>query len=232
MDERLRDLERAAATGSVEAEAKLLDGRAKAGELDADLLRLAADLGDPVAQAALGFNTSWTVGSSPLELIFALLHIARYHHQVMARAHAAVGRVIAPRYRKVYSSQIPLEVSVEGITASEEELEAEQQEYVESLDELEAWIVDWVQPPDGDWQGAVDRLCRAAFDQKEASEEDAERVEALMRTEQGPWQLPAGWEAALSLDEVQEAIRRELIPWALGRGDPVRERFFSSSSST
>jgi len=54
VDADLRSLERAAAGGDVDAEARLLQARLRRGDLDPTRLRLAAHLGHPAAVKALG----------------------------------------------------------------------------------------------------------------------------------------------------------------------------------
>ncbi len=92
-DERIRNLERAASQGDVEAEAKL--ERVRAGDLDQGRLELAASLGHVAAQAAL------PVGSAaPLALLRALACSSRECH---SRALVALAWGVLPFWEDVWA---------------------------------------------------------------------------------------------------------------------------------
>lgn len=82
-DQRLRDLERDAAHGDLQARARLLLERVRVGELTEDKLRLAAHLGDEAACAALGtggqrlvMNADWFRGLTPWSPALAVWALA------------------------------------------------------------------------------------------------------------------------------------------------------------
>lgn len=202
MDARLRQLQREASTGDLQARAKLLLGRVRAGELSEERLRLAAYLGDPASREALGEGApealqNWR--SRELNKRTWAQDISRDYGEEGAR------RMLVAVMRESLSLPFPTPAEYLSLLESEEDLVAcpcEQHRERAMDEELEFWRERAKGLPA--ILSAVVGMTRTFFTQAVNLPESSDYPAAGLR--------------------VANSIRTELIPWALGERDPVRER--------
>lgn len=225
-DERLRTLEREAATGDVAARARLLRERERVGELPPERLRLGAALGDAAARLALADST----GPITVDTTGGLVEALEAHggREGLVRAALAAATVAAPRW----VSRVPLDARpVEALAAARRSLErgdadpalSTHLEAATSAARLDAWELLGEHPPetppdevdaaDGDAYAAVfaARAARAALLAVTWWFEGAS-LYSLARYARDALFDGAG---AVGQPDVLEAVRRELLPWTL-----------------
>lgn len=203
-----RQHERAAAT-DVDAAARLLVERVRAGELPQRRLQLAALLGDAVARRAVGQEAA-----APVQALDAWLHdLAEWGHEAVARAAIAAARV-----------------AIAGLGPVDGELDERART---ALEQADAWLAGGCQntPPPGSegparsgspagvsllgvltsldealWPSTAQRRARSRARPLRVNLAKAAAVRVV-----------AAAMEATSEERVREAIRAELVPWALGR---------------
>lgn len=209
-DDRLRRLEREAITGGLDARARWLTERTRVGELAEDRLRLAAWLGDPAAEQALGRAVlapptitigRWVRGLVPWQTE------TPWAREAFARAAAAAARAVLACFD-------------DGALATR------------AVVALEAWIRC---PCDEHAQAAAALGGQVPIQRGAAGLFAARGVRfagpAIYRAttvalSEGPANVTASEVAteaarATSPEAVRAAIRDALVPWALLEGDPL-----------
>ena len=209
VDDRLRELERRfRGTGAVEDEAAWLRERLRVGELAPERLDLAADLGHRASQAARGRSA----GAPAREELAGIL--TRRGKEVCARAAVAVVRDAAPA----------LGGAPRAVLAALED--AEQWIVCPCVEHLSRAAGHWWQFRTADttlgWL-AAQVACVAGYDPEGWAEPSTpEELEELLAYSLG--YMPGFLETAGELEGVVQAAASELVPWALGHEDPVRDR--------
>lgn len=230
-DERLRQLERAAAAGDAEARAQLLLARWRAGQLPVERLRLAVYLGSEDAQRlldALGDEAPETP-----ELARGLGDgLYRWDVETCARAVVAAARCTDP-VRGAAHAQRTDDAQESWYVPRMLGVGAEQ--WTRALEAAERWIA----CPCDDCAGAAGETLRAILGARVSNHLDPSRgpgpapLLACRIAALGAKNYRKGLDAGLAAAQVVEiageeqvfaACQRELIPWALGLGDPVRLR--------
>ena len=207
-DSHLRELERRfRASASVEDEAAWLRARVQAGELSQERLELAAYLGHPAAGAPPGNpDLTWTPENQAPTWRWAE-GLARWGVEAQTRAAVAATRQ-ALRFWEAgdpldYRPHVAVELAERWILTPEAaNLDAQLAQAHESADALSE------SPSAGSrgkvaWAAACCALC--PFDTSHAC------CEAVYAADE-------------VVDGVPTRVRDELVPWALGYSDPVRER--------
>ena len=197
-DSKLRELERQAAQGGVEAQAKLLLERVRVGDLDKAKLELAAYLGNEASRVALGKDAP----EVPEGFREWVLGLQRWGREALARGAVALAAYTCPQNEDGTEILDPDEAAV-----------------------LRA-VCRWILCPCTRHAREADRFRHAASDNyafellalvpgwpsgvvREIFLKDAERVDGL----------PDEW--------TRETLSEELTAWALGIADSVRDRLVS-----
>ena len=197
MDEETRRQERQAATGDLEAQARVLRSRLRGGTLDHRTLSTLAYLDHAPALLALGETTPRHGLDAEERLLLAL---ARLNAEAWLRACYFVARG---------SSSPSVRATAESIARR---LASKTED--ETLGLLASTL--------GEPGGPLARLAIAVYRGDAPEEEDAlwDQTQWLLPTI--PVGLPKGprcpWQEAL------ERTREDLVPWLLGEGDPMLER--------
>lgn len=213
MDERLRQVARLANPGHGEAELRLLLERRRAGGLTEESLAVAAACGHEAAGALLG-------SSSPPPRV-TCKGLGPHGPEVVARAALACGRALLPIWAQAFPDDHRL---------------------VQALAVAEGWLL---YPgddrrralPDGIGEAEHDaaRSQAAGYDSAPAScavaidYATAGVIHGKLGTEVVDGCAVRAWTASgltrqAAEGQLASAIAAELIPWALGQRDPVRER--------
>jgi hypothetical protein len=217
-DERMRELERAAAGGEVEARSRLLRERVRSGDLDAERLALAAHVGDPAAVLASDAEPE------RLELMGWVMALDRWGREACVRAVVAAARTVLATWGG-RSSAVLLGAAEAWLRCpcAEHAALAEQ-----AADDEAPALAAMLHQASG-----MDEELRVFHEARPAEDVEAERREAE--------EAVIAWEAALAatravaVDEaisatvegclaaarkgeagVRAAIRASLVPWALG----------------
>jgi hypothetical protein len=219
-----RLLERTAQAGDLQAEARLLLARVRDGELAEERLRLAALLGDPAAREAC----------APLDLAEPSLHawcaaIAAHGEAAFARAAGAIAHAAARRLPEVDRAD-----GVQDALAALDDAAAGRLDPAAGVARFGAAAVALA----GRWEPGLD-MGKAARERRLEFVVFSACVTLQLR-QWPPEALELGFERGVpdrSLDrvltsahsvltepELRAAVAAELLPWALGRGDPVCER--------
>jgi len=208
-DERLRELERRwAESGSDEDEAELLREQVRLGGLEPARLELAALLGHPAAgvasgQAPMELRPLPSVEWSQLEENEDVAWLRALHEgggeASLLRALAAVlVRNLGADQPSSPHARLAAQVDAFALAPESRERRLALREHRLSdwglTRNLARWLEEWGQPP-------LSRTLRACV---------VLRVSSAL--------VPQGWQGAVA------AIRAELVPWLLGRGDPVQAR--------
>lgn len=213
-DARLRALQRQAALGEPQARVLLLRARLRAGELDWEGVELAAYLGDAEARSLSGQQPP--AGASLREWVKGLPTLEATSRAAIAAARAALGCWVS------FSPEDARPTL--GIAAAEAWVRCPCREHA-----LEAGT------SVRDCQAASFLAAAVAADKAYGPERDrawaAEAAanaasEAAACAANTAWWAPeqAALQASYALNDVravQDAIRSELLPWALGRADPL-----------
>lgn len=217
-DDRLRELERRwRETGALGDRAAYLQERARCGDLEPERLRLAAFLGAEVG----GAEPEPPPVAEDLDLAAWIGALAAYGVVTLRRAAIAAADHSA---RQASSSGMPMR----AVLAAEELLlcpcdshRAEARRHAAATRDLP----DAPMRMSSDLAGAAEQAALAALS------EDAREVLAAARSAARAGRVALSSFPALFGDPKQEAasglraaITRELLPWALDEGDPVRER--------
>ena len=194
-DSELRELERRwREDGDRDAEAALLRARVRAGTLAAPRLRLAAYLGHEAARLALGDAAPGQgPGGAAVAFCFGL---EDYGREAWLRA-AWVVMDMHERHleeRSTAANSRPVTFKIERHRAL--------------LQRGLALVGGWLQEPSEEAQAELTRWSEAA---------PADRVGFALHAVRDA----AGRISSMPEEELVENIRRALLPWALGHGDPV-----------
>lgn len=220
-DRQLRQLEREAASGDVEAKAKLLLGRVRIGDLTEERLRLAAHLGDEASWDALAGNVS---GAEDLEEWVWALH--EFGAIPLVRGLLAAARQARPPW---YLKENPRIAAVESWAVCPCENHADQA-YTQARSSAPSFRARGF-----GMSGGVTRflaLAPAAMEEGETGREYRRHLAtsllgSVLRAASG---VPTdeNWHRQLkgrtTPECIRGAIRDELVPWVLGERDPVKER--------
>lgn len=211
-DHRLRSLERDLATGDPGARARLLRERLRAGTLELERAQLAAWLGDPDAREALGPGgyeafaaplrevTRRVVGdlqteSASVSLAIWVAALERWGAPACVRAAIAAARLALPTIEgKAYLGPAARSAARDALRAAEAWARCPCDAHAEA--------------GHGAWSDAVWEATSSASPDPHGARNAAVRV--------ARW---AGGET--SVDAVRDAVRAELVPWALGLGEPL-----------
>lgn len=215
MDELLRELERQAAHGEPGARARLLRERVRSGALARGSLRLASHLGDLDARAAVDGEApfaptldAWVLGLEP------------FGKEAALRVGVAAGYLALP----VWEVALPEDPRLEHLLASVDRWildpgERAQEDVIRCAGALRVeadWFEDalgWIEdsPPE-------DLLREGGLALAEAVGLGAGFACIRVRN------ALDDFSEATSVPALQSAVRREVLPWALGEGDLVLER--------
>ena len=196
-DSELRELERRwREDGDRDAEAALLRARVRAGTLAAPRLRLAAYLGHEAARLALG-DAAPELGQSGAAVAFCF-GLEDYGREAWLRAVWVVMNMHEQHLgeRTAATNSRPVAFKIERHRALLQR----------GLTLVEAWLREPSEEAQAEltrWSGAV----------------PADRVGFALHAVRDA----AGRISSLPQEEIVEHIRRVLLPWALGQGDPVLE---------
>jgi len=224
-DERLRELERRwQETGALADQAAFLKERVRSGGLEPERVRLAAFLGSELAKAALGAEPEPPGVEGDVDLQAWVEAIAAYGQPALARLAVAAADHSA---RMVSSSGIP----PRAVQAAEEQIlcpcDAHAEEARRRADP--AW-----EPPDhpmrmpGDLALAARSAARTAASSLPEARDAARLAAREARRALDRVPDPFGGTGTASL---RRTITRELLPWALDEGDPIRARVESRDAS-
>lgn len=208
-DHRLRELERRfRLSGNLADEAAWLRARVQAGELTQSGLELAAFLGHAAASAALGVQ-----GSDAPQTVEGWLTFEGRGEEPLTRAVLASASLLLGRL----DSTPPLFETLSEVVRA-----------------IEAWCLDPMAERAEEISAGYSQTKRLVDEHLGGYEEPGYallQVFALVSESSGSpnWQGCVQWalrcaEKATSASEVHAAVRKELVPWALGYSDPVRER--------
>lgn len=234
MDERLRRLSRDAAQGDNEAKAKLLKERVRIGETTQERLTLAALLGNEAARRSLAdeipaepaeiFTGQWFESLGDIAVESATRSTLAYSREALLR----FGNFV----RRDYGN---------------DELANELIDHGSQLHAAyEAWIVDPSDQNREQAQSLWDRFTELTRDEQHFLEDEQlyiairtvwsnfEKLFTMMYFPNKNLQTAGdgmvvmeqtdAQQLRMSQQEFQEVIRGELLPWALGEGDPVADR--------
>jgi hypothetical protein len=223
-DEQLRELARLAEAGDPNAGGRLIHGRVRAGALDWERVRLAAYLGDTSARVALSDDAPALV----TDLGSWLGGLVAWGREADLRAAIAAARLVVSEWEDYCSDDRPRQ----------------------ALEAGEAWALDPSQPNTAAVVDAVVAGRDALTDRDDVFEDEEddtiqEAGRALVRAaeaamldtpnasarEVGLTVVRAGLQSEIGPAEVRTAVRTELVPWALGNHDPLRERVDSGRSA-
>lgn len=208
-DGRLRELERRwAETGSSEDEAELLRERVRVGALTLARLELAALLGHPAAGLASGLDPMeltrlpggpWSELEESEDVAWLLVLRERGGEAALLRVLAAVlVRNMGAEDPASPHGRLAAQVDAFALAPEDDERRLALREHRGSdwglTRNLARWLEEWGEPP-------LSRTLRTCV---------VLRVSSAL--------VPQGWSGAVA------AIRAELVPWLLGRGDPVQAR--------
>lgn len=213
-DQRLRDLKRDAARGDLQAQALLLLERVRVGDLAEERLRLAAYLGDEAARLARSaIGTAACVDVADLEA---------YGREVVERACVATVRLLVPYWRGAFPQDLRIPSAVER--AEHLILGVVRREKAASIEGLGSAEHDAARVlPDGLRSGQA--LAAVAVDYAFAGVLFGNMG---VRVVAGHAHRALRLWLAVSEDEagrrIHDAIAAEVVPWALGVRDPLRER--------
>lgn len=242
-DERLRDLERQATQGAPHAQARLLLERVRVGELDLEMLMLAAYCGDEASQEALKEEVAEVVAPSNLVSIEWFETLERWDEETMVRGAIVAASLAHSWFVEYYrEEQRPLQ----AIAAARQVLVcpcsqhiadafAASNEAMTFADELAHGCLPNNPPIIGTCTGHLTAyLARAAAhiaasligqaieeirgDLMETDELIANVVEVAFEV------LSTDNQDEQTIDtyrRIQSKIHAGLIPWALGEGDPI-----------
>lgn len=231
-DSRLRELERQAAAGDVQARARLLAERVRVGDLAPDRLQLAAYLGDPQARQALGEQapaqveqlSTWSEGLEQWgrdTLIRAALAAARlglgvWRARYPADDHLPRGLESVERWvaDPTPDHAVQVHLAVEALSAMDGLLQGGGDPFQDHEDGIDPEQV-MLEVNAASRASAAGRAVKAAVWCAAWADRGAAKY-SLVR-----WSYNAALEAAWALEDpgqVLEALRRELLPWSLGHG--------------
>ncbi len=212
-DQRLRDLERDATHGDLQARARLLRERLRVGDLAEERLRLAAYLGDEAARSACGDAAAvfvLTLPDEPTDVTVSERTHGEWVRQLLALGgRAGLARAVVAGLRVADQRR--------GLLASGASYSRSL--FRQALDDLEAWAARFD-------EASLER-CRRHADGDDWFERAAARIAVCGDDEvvfnvmavfsacaMGPGGRPAG------VGPMQAAIVAALVPWALAPGDP------------
>ena len=226
-DERLQQLRRAWDEGDLETQVRLLRERMRAGELSEEQVRLAAYLGDQ-ATLVLGLDGEAT----PPEDTFAWLEGFADWEEASARSQLAISRELAHRWHSATQESTFAEV-IHGL---EVQLSCPCESHEAGL---KTAVLDCVANLDSDLIAPIPKrhahaTIQAVLGMACVCADVAETIRLPTHFSQktrhpsvGSIRLSEFLEACLKVvraDDLRDAIRDELVPWALGLRDPLAER--------
>ena len=236
-DERLRDLERLAAQGDPEAQAKLLLERVRIKDLDREMLRLAAVLEHSPALTALRSLQQQCPRQDP-HLINQWVDeiLAPFGHTVIRRATIAIARLVlpicegyAPDYDWARMAIVSCEQYITTLSHADSDLLTTIDQASYNLTELAMRLIHINQDPAHQAIRAIDciRSATLSISSKHVGPE-AWLIESLDKGCQALSAHPgdSGTETLTenlkkAMQTIHCAISEELIPWALGLRDPL-----------
>ena len=233
-DERLRDLERRAAqTGAIEDQARLLLERVRVGNLDREMLYLAAHCGHPAAQAATKTTTM------PMWQFKEWLNMfQQWDKEVCIRAALALRHEIITTFYRSFPDETILGATIQAVRAWVIYSYARDQSEVTEIADQASDAFDRIeQATELPWSIEQEQAFAAAhaammiteavamrpvfhhtYDEEELKQrpsEDRLDVTALRDTVRFGLMV-------INEDILRQRICDELIPWALDESDPLR----------
>lgn len=208
-DEKLRDLERRwKNTGRIEDEVAFLRERVRLGELDPARLELAAFLGHPASRLASG--RSGKPDFETEDLHHGIAHMPRFGHEACVRALVAIGRAAMTHWHRAET------IPSEALRAAEDFVLCPCSEHAaKAAAASERYLVHFQTIG---FFGAGEAAADAATAAGSRGDDDTPELQHAV------WAAtcPLGPQADLLTEEdLREAVRRELIPWALDEHDPI-----------
>lgn len=247
MDERLRKLEREAALGGLDAQAKLILQRLRAGELTEKRIRLAAYLGDGAARLALGKEPVRT----ELNLVALVAGLDRWNKMASVRTIIAGSRLVLPVWEAYHPENRAPRVAIEAAEAWALKPSEENRKAAADAMRRVQWGYD---EPRDEADVSARAVAKAAWHAARAASgqarewtmvnprmrgEDPRRILSAQAAEIA-WQGisiclgPAAYaehnhgmsrfSATLGMESLRGAIQTEVVPWALERDDPLLRR--------
>ncbi len=202
----------------MDAEAKLLLERVRSGGLSQDKLELAAYLGHGPELVALGTTEAPIDLGDWTERFRSWLDGASTEEQRADWKAASVRATIAlARYAIELSGEVPQELSLAVDAAEDWVVDPSPESFQNAEDAVDVSIARSFEIPtrEGEGVSAVGRACNIAGGAHRGSEEKV------------PYQVSFSIKAVAFLQpeaDFKSVVSAELLPWALGTGDPVRDR--------